>query len=809
MHRFVLTACLILGLALPASAQTVARTAALEHRPLNQAASSPGVLHVTRALIESPDGQEALRLFKEWKDAGSPPLRKSGGNQASIGQVQTFLIQNITTSVNDAVAVDFTLVFEHAAFDIWVETSQLSPSGPVQQSDIDAMAEALGTSTPSGSFDPNQGIIVNDEAIFGPPPNVDGDGKTDVLLHDITDFYDPANGQLSAVLGYFDPSDLSRYNFRDIIHIDIMPGMFDQSGNRRNATGVQQTLAHEYQHLIFANVNPSADAAFVDEGLAEWAEVQNGFTARSIDYLDSASERTRSFFDFRENPNFGGPGGEDYQRAGLFTNYFSERVGVLDTGALSRSTGNGAGNYIVELNRLTGNDGVNTLKTFVQGFHIANILNDQSIAADYGHATPQYAGVRAAGITTFDGTTASSTPSTSGSMSAGGVVYAQWNDVGNFSISVSSPASSAGFLRPVAIGIPDAGPAQVADVAPNGEGAILTGNFAKVILVVPHVDIATTTSASFNYSASWSAKVGGVTFEDIAYDTGSVALVGGAVDGYSLNPSLGLPEDARFANRFETPAGMRLESISVAVLYDNQFSNSTATSNVKNFRIRLYSATSSATPLPDTELLSLDVTDFATNQPPELSFHEVDLSAYEDVLQNLPETFFASVENAGTDDNYLFVGLSPFAQADNPGALYFQFSGGSDFSWGSFNTISSNGQTILDDRAVPIRARFSDREFSTADEDPTVLPEATILSPNYPNPFNPSTTISYSVPSSGPVRLAVHDILGREVAVLVDGVTPAGTHQVRFDASNLTSGLYLYTLETPSDRHTRSMLLIK
>ena len=806
MHRFVLPACLILGLALPASAQTVADPG---YRTLNHAASSPGVLHVTRNLIESPDGQEALRLFKEWKESGAPPLRKSGGSQASIGQVQTFLIQNIVTSENDAVAVDFTLVFEHAAFDIWVETSQLSPSGPVQQSDIDAMAEALGTSTPSGSFNPNQGIIVNDEAIFGPPPNVDGDGKTDVLLHDITDFYDPANGQLSAVLGYFDPSDLSRYNFRDIIHIDIMPGMFDQNGNRRNATGVQQTLAHEYQHLIFANVNPTADAAFVDEGLAEWAEVQNGFTARSIEYLSSRTEHTRRLMEFRPSPNFGGPDGEDYQRAGLFTTYFSERVGVLETGALSRSTGTNEGNYIVELNRLTGNDGVNMLKTFVQGFHIANVLNDRSVASDYGYATPQYAGVRATGFASYDGTASSSTQGVSGSTNAGGVVYAKWTDVGNFNVSITSPTSSADLLRPVAIGIPDDGPARIVDVAPNGEGGILTGNFAEVFLVIPHVDLATTASASFTYSANWSAKVGGVTFEDIAYDTGSVALVGGAVDGYSLNPSLGLPENSRFANRFETPAGMRLESISVAVLYDNQFSNSTATSNAKDFRIRLYDASSGSTPLPGTELLSLDVTDFATNQPPELSFHEVDLSGHEEVLKNLPETFFVSIENTGTDDNYLFVGLSPFSQSDNPGALYFQFSGNSDFSWGSFNTISSNGQTILDDRAVPIRARFSDREFSVANEDPTVLPETAILAPNFPNPFNPSTTISYSLPSSGQVRLSVHDLLGREVAVLVDGVSPAGTHQVRFDASRLTSGLYLYTLETPKDRHTRSMLLIK
>lgn len=80
---------------------------------------------------------------------------------------------------------------------------------------------------------------------------------------------------------------------------------------------------------------------------------------------------------------------------------------------------------------------------------------------------------------------------------------------------------------------------------------------------------------------------------------------------------------------------------------------------------------------------------------------------------------------------------------------------------------------------------------------------------NYPNPFNPSTVIGYQLAVSGNTRLAVYDILGREVAVLVNGVMSAGSHSVSFDASNLTSGMYIYQLTSGSSRMTGKMSLVK
>ena len=83
------------------------------------------------------------------------------------------------------------------------------------------------------------------------------------------------------------------------------------------------------------------------------------------------------------------------------------------------------------------------------------------------------------------------------------------------------------------------------------------------------------------------------------------------------------------------------------------------------------------------------------------------------------------------------------------------------------------------------------------------------LNQNYPNPFNPTTTISFSIPSSAFTSLKVYDILGNEVATLVNEEKQAGNYELQFDASNLSSGIYLYKLQVCSFVETKKMILIK
>jgi len=99
------------------------------------------------------------------------------------------------------------------------------------------------------------------------------------------------------------------------------------------------------------------------------------------------------------------------------------------------------------------------------------------------------------------------------------------------------------------------------------------------------------------------------------------------------------------------------------------------------------------------------------------------------------------------------------------------------------------------------------------------LPKGFELFQNYPNPFNPTTKIKYTIPSSshlekgrtevGFVTLKVYDILGREIATLVNKKQSAGTYEVKFDASSLTSGIYFYKLKIGGFTATKNMMLVK
>jgi hypothetical protein len=96
-----------------------------------------------------------------------------------------------------------------------------------------------------------------------------------------------------------------------------------------------------------------------------------------------------------------------------------------------------------------------------------------------------------------------------------------------------------------------------------------------------------------------------------------------------------------------------------------------------------------------------------------------------------------------------------------------------------------------------------------AEGDPFTLPDEFALRENYPNPFNPATTIRYELPVASRVSLKIFDILGREVAVLVDDYMSAGIYDVQFDASSLPSGLYIYRLETEGFNGNRRMMFVK
>jgi hypothetical protein len=203
------------------------------------------------------------------------------------------------------------------------------------------------------------------------------------------------------------------------------------------------------------------------------------------------------------------------------------------------------------------------------------------------------------------------------------------------------------------------------------------------------------------------------------------------------------------------------------------------------------------------------------------------------ILGDMNDQLTANIYNGGEspyqnflDDtlNYRFLTLS----LEERGQFSYAFSGGSMLDHimitDELYDIHFDGTTQLVNPSYigsylsstsdhyPVLSRF-DLELATSSEHDIyadqLRPERITLEANYPNPFNPSTTISYSLDEAQEISLKVFDLMGREVATLSNGEITAGSHTATFDASGLASGVYIYQLQTETSVLTRKMTLIK
>jgi outer membrane protein assembly factor BamB len=175
----------------------------------------------------------------------------------------------------------------------------------------------------------------------------------------------------------------------------------------------------------------------------------------------------------------------------------------------------------------------------------------------------------------------------------------------------------------------------------------------------------------------------------------------------------------------------------------------------------------------------------------------------------------------------LYIGLAHYSTSGNGNALFggallaidastgkskWQFNCGStSFIGGVVSSPSVNGHTIyygsLDGKVYAVDTAFGQQV--TGVKNSGELPKTFQLYNNYPNPFNPTTTIAYQVSVASRVTLKVYDSLGREVRTLVDEVNEPGGYEVKFDASNLSSGVYFNNLMSGLSRETKAMVLLK
>jgi hypothetical protein len=150
----------------------------------------------------------------------------------------------------------------------------------------------------------------------------------------------------------------------------------------------------------------------------------------------------------------------------------------------------------------------------------------------------------------------------------------------------------------------------------------------------------------------------------------------------------------------------------------------------------------------------------------------------------------------------------------------FYFSGDNGTTWdviaGSANLTSLSQSLYVNDSSIFVGTYGSgiwklplSTITSVKQPKPPAIPASFDLQQNYPNPFNPSTIIRYGLPLRSQVALNIYNTLGQQVAMLVNRNEEAGYHSVRFDGSNLASGVYFYRLQAGTYVETRKLLLLR
>ncbi len=172
------------------------------------------------------------------------------------------------------------------------------------------------------------------------------------------------------------------------------------------------------------------------------------------------------------------------------------------------------------------------------------------------------------------------------------------------------------------------------------------------------------------------------------------------------------------------------------------------------------------------------------------------------------------LELAQTDYDFINskIMLPNFSATDtvdyDPAAMFWVYA--RTINWYGDNDSTMPNYATVRTCSAPDSWTYGDTVTSVSvNETDKLHPGAFELKQNYPNPFNPETKIEFQLPASGKVSLKVYDLLGREVALLIDGIVERGSHKINFNGSVLPSGIYFYKLNTENYSMVRKMMLLK
>jgi len=699
----------------------------------------------------------------------------------NVGDIKNFWVSNseVPEEPVNFESRAFKLMRKGTVAQLWFATAEIG-DGMLTESVADSMFAYLENKTNINSFNPQKGVIALGNQVFGAPPNFDGDGLSDVLVCDIRDGWTPGNAYTAGFFYGIDQytqtaidndGSLAGYksNQRDIIYIDAYPGIY-YNGNV-NPKAPLSVLSHEYQHLIHFKYDKN-EITFINEAQSCFASLLVGYIPHESvsDYL---SNTNISIFGWRSGNAVLG----DYGRAAMFSSYLWDRFGFENAGLLTRNASVGTAGINSVLTTM--NTGLN-FESLLTNWAVANIVGDTTIHRLYGYKTPFLKSLKA--TKSIEG---NATVSKAVNVQPGGVYYMTFKNISDLQMTVTF--GSAGNVK----------------VITKKDGVQTVSDITSAIKW--------TSSAGINYDE--------ITF--ILVNKNSAAVLPFTINSTGTQTSVTstLTYYGASTYYFAFPSGN-----GVRVGYGTRFTPPSGNGKVKNVSYFIYNATA-GTGVVGTPTMQIGFYKLTGGIPEKNAIDSVLITSGNIALASFTDVDVSS-RNWATNGSDFVVGVKIILSAGTD-KLHFLSDDGTNSLDRSY-IVQNDGvwKTTPDYYADPEAANYNflikaSVEVSTgveySYEGKSDKNKTFTLSQNYPNPFNPTTLIEFSTPinsEGNTTSLIVYNSLGQKVTTLLNNSISSGSHKIFWDGKDsngnvLSSGVYLYVLQSGNFRQTKQMILVK
>ena len=676
-------------------------------------------------------------------------LQKTSSWNFSVGSAKTWWSVNLDTDEFYSVSSTCRAVGSHCY--IFVQNDKWGSD--VTQSVVDNVKNAFDSSTPANA---SKGIYETVTGIFGSTPDIDSDSKIIILIMDIQDGY--VEGSNSGyVAGYF--SSVNEYpqsalsgtdyksNEAEIFYMDCNPADLISADGLLD---VLNTTAHEFQHMIHWNYHRTvSQVTFFNEGCSEISPYICGYGLRShTQFTDNTDISLTNWSSGSDDVLI------DYARASRYFLYMYEQFGSEFLTKFVQDNLVGASAVNSALANLSTSTSRRYNDIFVD-WCIANAVNDNSVNSKWGYDAENLS--TAEGDLIWDLNTSNTSLTTKSFASS----YITFPTGSNLSFTVSSSNSDIVFKE-----IKFGATVEVSDIQSGttyNETDFGTAYSRLTIVAINN----TYQDINFTYNSTGNTT----SVNELSYDS-----------EYDANNALALSAGARQGVLFEGVDGAKLNSVKIMF-------RKTSSMNCRVYKFNTSTSPVGASLTNSFTLAAANDKDWAEQ---DFSSSDIDLSNDFFVVVDIPENITAEAGNCVivTKKPSESFEYSLFYDPDNVKWIYY---------------TDGSGNVYLN----RIRVTFS-VNVNGVEKIIDAVPIAYNLEQNYPNPFNPSTIIRYQLPVNSRVNLTIYNLLGQEISTPVNELQAAGNFEVRFDASGLAGGIYLYTLQTgEGNRITKKMVLLK